>query len=110
MRTSGRGAGKTYTRTVDVSDFDYDLPPELIAQIPAEPRDSARLLVVHRDSGAFEHRHFREIGEYLAPGDLLVANDSRVINARLRGRWSDTGGAVEALLLHPTANGTWEAL
>ncbi len=82
------------------SDFDYTLPPELIAQTPIEPRDASRLLVVHRQSGRLEHRVFRDIGEYLQPGDLLVANDSRVIPARLHGR-KRSGGQVEIVLLRP---------
>ncbi len=85
--------------TYNISDFDYDLPQELIAQTPIEPRDASRLLVVHRDSGQFEHRHFRDIGEYLHPGDLLIANQSRVLPARLLGHRAGTGGAVEVLLL-----------
>ena len=68
-----------------IDDFDYRLPLELIAQTPVEPRDSSRLLVVYRDSGILEHRTFRDIGDYLRPGDLLVANQSRVLPARLRG-------------------------
>jgi len=79
--------------------FDYDLPSSFIAQQPAEPRDSSRLLVLHRASGAIEHRRFYDIGDYLAAGDLLVANDSRVIPARLHGH-KPTGGAVEIFLLH----------
>ncbi|MFZ1770726.1 MAG: S-adenosylmethionine:tRNA ribosyltransferase-isomerase, partial [Caldilinea sp.] len=78
--------------------FDYDLPPELIAQQPAEPRDSSRLLVLHRADGRIEHRVFGEIDAYLRAGDLLVANDSRVIPARLHGR-KPTGGEVEIFLL-----------
>jgi S-adenosylmethionine:tRNA-ribosyltransferase-isomerase (queuine synthetase) len=85
--------------TYNISDFDYGLPQELIAQTPIEPRDASRLLVVHRDSGIFEHRHFREIGDYLRPGDLLIANQSRVLPARLLGHRAETGGAVEVLLL-----------
>jgi len=85
---------------MNTSDFDYTLPPELIAQTPIEPRDSSRLLVVHRATGRLEHRVFRDIVEYLRPGDLLVANDSRVIPARLHGR-KTTGGQVEILLLRP---------
>ncbi|HEY7355269.1 MAG TPA: tRNA preQ1(34) S-adenosylmethionine ribosyltransferase-isomerase QueA, partial [Ktedonobacterales bacterium] len=82
------------------SDFDYELPPELIAQTPIEPRDASRLLVANRATGELAHRHFRDIGAYLRPGDLLVANRSRVIPARLAGRKDDTGGgAIEALLL-----------
>lgn len=78
--------------------FDYHLPPELIAQQPAEPRDAGRLLVLERQTGAITHRLFRDIGDYLQPGDLLVANDSRVISARLFGR-KPTGGKVELFLL-----------
>ncbi len=85
--------------TYKISDFDYELPQELIAQTPIEPRDASRLLVVHRDTGIFEHRHFRDIGEYLCPGDLLIANQSRVLPARLLGHRAETGGAVEVLLL-----------
>ncbi len=85
--------------TLKISDFDYHLPPELIAQTPLEPRDASRLLVVKRASGTFEHRHFRDIGDYLRPGDLLIANQSRVIPARLLGQRAETGGAVEVLLL-----------
>ncbi|HEY7358891.1 MAG TPA: tRNA preQ1(34) S-adenosylmethionine ribosyltransferase-isomerase QueA [Ktedonobacterales bacterium] len=95
------------------SDFDYDLPPELIAQTPIEPRDASRLLVVKRATGELAHCHFRDIGAYLRPGDLLVANRSRVIPARLAGRKADTGGAVEALLLarRPDLGPVyWEAL
>ena len=85
--------------TYNISDFDYDLPQELIAQTPIEPRDASRLLVVHRDSGKFEHQHFRDIGAYVRPGDLLIANQSRVLPARLLGHRVETGGAVEVLLL-----------
>jgi S-adenosylmethionine:tRNA ribosyltransferase-isomerase len=85
--------------TYKISDFDYELPQELIAQTPIEPRDASRLLVVHRNTGAFEHRHFRDIGEYVRPGDLLIANQSRVLPARLLGQRAETGGAVEVLLL-----------
>ncbi len=85
--------------TLKISDFDYDLPSELIAQTPIEPRDASHLLVVHRDTQALEHRHFYDIGTYLRPGDLLIANQSRVIPARLLGRREETGGAVEVLLL-----------
>jgi len=82
-----------------ISDFDYELPQELIAQTPIEPRDASRLLVVQRDSRIFEHRHFRDVGDYLRPGDLLIANQSRVLPARLLGHRAETGGAVEVLLL-----------
>ena len=93
-----------------LADFDYALPPELIAQHPASPRDASRLLVVHRATGQLEHRVFREIGDYLRDGDLLVVNDTRVLPARLRGRRAGTGGAVEVLLLRPGAGDAWEAL
>jgi S-adenosylmethionine:tRNA-ribosyltransferase-isomerase (queuine synthetase) len=99
--------------TYNISDFDYDLPQELIAQTPIEPRDASRLLVVHRDSGKFEHRHFRDIGVYLRPGDLLIANQSRVLPARLLGHRSGTGGAVEVLLLSERSDlglDYWETL
>src|SRR5579863_4467103 len=86
-------------KPIKISDFDYNLPQELIAQTPIEPRDASRLLVVHRDTGVLEHSHFRDIGAYLRPGDLLIANQSRVIPARLLGRRAETGGAVEVLLL-----------
>src|SRR5262245_31544642 len=78
--------------------FDYDLPSDAIAQTPAEPRDSSRLLVFDRTTGQIEHRYFRDIGDYLHPGDLLVANDTRVIPARL---WAHkpSGGRVEIFLL-----------
>lgn len=98
---------------MQLSDFSYDLPRELIAQTPAEPRDSSRLLVVHRVTGALEHRRFRDIGEYLRAGDLLVANQSRVIPARLAGVKEQTGGQAEVLLLAVRGDlgpDTWEAL
>lgn len=92
------------------ADFDYHLPPELIAQTPVEPRDASRLLVVHRDTGQLEHRVFRDIVGYLRPGDLLVCNDSRVIPARVFGRKAGTGGKVEVLLVAKRGPRTWEAL
>lgn len=91
------------------SDFDYHLPESSIAQTPAEPRDSSRLLVLHRDSGQIEHRVFREVGEYLRAGDLLVLNQTRVIPARIYAR-KETGGRVELLLLRRRDSLTWEAL
>jgi S-adenosylmethionine:tRNA ribosyltransferase-isomerase len=96
-----------------IDDFEYQLPPAFIAQTPVEPRDSSRLLVVHRETGTFEHRSFRDIGEYLRPGDLLVANQSRVLPARLRGVKEGTGGHIEALLLATRPDlgqDVWEAL
>lgn len=99
--------------TLKISDFDYHLPAELIAQTPLETRDASRLLVVKRASGTFEHRHFRGIGDYLRPGDLLIANQSRVIPARLLGHRAETGGAVEVLLLSERSDlghDYWETL
>ena len=93
-----------------LSDFDYFLPPECIAQDPAEPRDSSRLLVLNRSTGEIRHTVFREIGEYLTPGDLLVFNDTRVIPARLTARKQGTGGKVEILLLRRLSPQMWEAL
>lgn len=90
--------------------FDYDLPQEQIAQRPVEPRDASRLLVLHRESGAVEHRTFRDISDYLRPGDILVANDSRVIPARLYGHKTETGGKVELLLLEKRDERRWRAL
>ncbi len=92
------------------AEFDYELPPELIAQTPIEPRDAARLLVVERSNGSLAHRQFRDLGEYLNPGDLLVLNESRVIPARLHARKVPTGGRVELLLLTRHDPKTWEAL
>jgi len=92
------------------SDFDYSLPLELIAQSPVEPRDHSRLLVLHRQDGATEHRRFFEITDYLREGDVLVFNDSRVIPARLCGVKIDTGGRVEILLLRRLDTNIWEAL
>ncbi len=91
------------------SDYLYDLPEELIAQEPAEPRDASRLLVLRRDGGALEHRCFRDLPDFLRRGDLLVLNDTRVIPARLTGRRS-TGGEVELLLLRELSEATWECL
>jgi len=92
------------------SDFDYHLPPELIAQSPIEPRDSSRLMVLHRDTRFLEHRQFGDLLEYLHPGDVMVFNQSRVIPARLYGRRADTGSKVEFLLLRRNAEGTWQAM
>jgi S-adenosylmethionine:tRNA ribosyltransferase-isomerase len=91
------------------SDFDYHLPESSIAQTPAEPRDSSRLLVLPRDTGIIDHRVFRDIGHYLRSGDLLVLNQTRVIPARIYAR-KDTGGRVELLLLRRREPLTWEAL
>ena len=81
------------------SDFDYDLPQELIAQEPAPVRDACRMLVMDRETGAIEDRIFRDIIDYLGPGDLLVANETRVLPARLLGAKRGTGGQSEVFLL-----------
>lgn len=91
-------------------DFNYHLPVEMIAQTPAEPRDSSRLLVLDRKSGAISHRVFQEIGNYLNEGDLLVVNSTRVIPARLFGRKKIGGGKLEILLLNKTGDKSWECL
>jgi len=93
-----------------LADFDYTLPADLVAQRPASPRDASRLLVVHRDTQAIDHRTFGEIGAYLRTGDVLVVNDTRVLPARLRGHRVPGGGAAEIFLLRPAAGGSWEAL
>ena len=92
-----------------ISDFDYDLPPELIAQEPLPERDASRLLVLDRRTGAIEHRAFRDLPELLNPGDLLVVNRSRVIPARLLGRRA-SGGEAEILLVREVSEGRWEAM
>ncbi|MBM3925427.1 MAG: tRNA preQ1(34) S-adenosylmethionine ribosyltransferase-isomerase QueA [SAR202 cluster bacterium] len=92
------------------SDFDYHLPPDLIAQHPVEPRDSSRLLVLHRETGDIEHARFHEIGRWLRVGDLLVLNDSRVIPARIRAKRVGSGGGAEFLLLERLSPGVWKAI
>ena len=92
------------------SDFDYHLPPELIAQTPLEPRDSSRLLVLERSTGSMEHRSFRDLPQYMGPGDVLVMNDSRVLPGRLLGSRENTGGRVEFLLLQRVGQGLWKAI
>jgi S-adenosylmethionine:tRNA ribosyltransferase-isomerase len=89
------------------AEFDYELPPELIAQVPAPQRDQSRLLVLHRLSGQVEHRRFHDLPGYLRSGDLLVLNNSRVIPARLRGINAHTGGKFEILLLAENAINDW---
>ena len=91
------------------NDFDYHLPESSIAQTPAEPRDSSRLLVLHRTTGDVEHRLFRDVSLFLRPGDLLVLNQTRVIPARIFAH-KETGGKVELLLLRRRDALTWEAL
>ena len=92
-----------------VSDFNYDLPEELIAQHPYEKRDEARLMVLHRNTKQIEHKVFKDIIDYLEPGDCLVLNDTKVIPARLYGK-KDTGAKVEFLLLKRIENDDWEAM
>ncbi len=92
------------------SDFDYSLPPELIAQTPLEPRDQSRLMVVNRRDGSLKHRKFFEVTDYLRSGDVLVFNNSRVIPARLTGRKADSGGRVEILLIRQLSPNVWETL
>jgi len=94
---------------MNTSDFDYHLPPSSIAQTPLEPRDSSRLLVLHRDSDQLEHRIFRDLGGLLRPNDLLILNQTRVIPARIFAR-KPTGGRVELLLLRRRDLLRWEAL
>lgn len=92
------------------SDFSYELPPELIAQTPVEPRDSSRLMVINKQTGELTHHHFRDITEYLHPGDVLVINNSRVLPARLYGKREDTGADIEVLLLEQKEQNLWEAI
>ena len=93
-----------------LSDFDYALPEELIAQTPVEPRDSSRLMVLDPAKKTIVHRHFFELQDYLTPGDTLIFNDTRVIPARLIGRKEPTGARVEVLLLRRVEGNAWETL
>ncbi|MCY4508363.1 MAG: tRNA preQ1(34) S-adenosylmethionine ribosyltransferase-isomerase QueA, partial [Acidobacteria bacterium] len=93
-----------------VADFDFDLPPDRIAQTPAAERQAARLLVLDRATGGLGHHTVGALPALLAPGDLLVVNDTRVVPARLLGRRVPSGGAVECLLLSPRGDGCWDAL
>ena len=93
-----------------INDFDYELPKELIAQTPAEKRDSSRLLVVHRETGEVEHKHFYDIIDYLKPTDCLVLNNSKVLPARLFGVKEGTGAKVEFLLIKRIEGDTWETM
>jgi len=92
-----------------LSDFQYELPPELIAQFPLEKRDQSKLLVLERRSGEIRHRHFSEIIEFFKAGDVLVLNNTRVFKARLKGK-KETGGGVEMLLVREIEKGYWETL
>ena len=120
----GRGKGRDFSRqtrpnvcaerneteTMKKSDFYYDLPEERIAQHPLEQRDHSRLLVLSRETGKIEHRHFYDIIDLLNPGDCLILNDSKVLPARLYGKREDTGSIVEFLLLSQRTADTWETL
>ncbi len=92
------------------SDFYYDLPERLIAQTPAQPRDAARMMVIHRDSGLHEDKIFRDLPDYLRPGDVMVINHTKVLPARLLGVKEDTGVPVEVLLLKRVDKDSWETL
>ncbi len=98
------------TEGMNVKDYDYDLPEELIAQDPLEDRSSSRLMVLDRKTGEVEHRHFTDILEYLRPGDCLVINNTKVIPARLFGVKEDTQAKIEVLLLKRKENDVWETL
>ena len=92
------------------SDFFYELPQELIAQTPVEPRNASRLMVLNKENGAVEHRIFKDLTDYLNEGDCLILNDTRVIPARIFGIKKDTGAVVEFLLLKQLENNCWECL
>ncbi len=92
------------------SDFYYDLPKELIAQTPVEPRNSSRLLVLNKETGGTEHKHFYDLIDYLKKGDCLVLNNTRVLPARIFGTRTDTGSVVEFVLLKQIENNRWECL
>ena len=95
---------------MNISDFDYELPEERIAQLPLEPRDSSRLMVLHPKDHTIEHHRFHQLGEFLEKGDVLIFNDTRVIPARLIGARDHTGGKVEIFLLRQMDKNQWEAL
>lgn len=95
---------------MNVKDFNYDLPQELIAQDPLEDRSSSRLMVLGRESGSIEHRVFREIADYLHPGDCLVINNTKVLPARLFGKKEGTQAGIELLLLKRLTSDRWETL
>ncbi len=96
--------------TTLVSDFDYNLPPELIAQKPVRPRDHSRLLLLNKKTGEINHKHFYDIVDYLKKGDLIVLNNSKVFPARLHGHKKETGGAIEIFLHKKLSKNTWECL
>ena len=94
----------------NIQDYDYHLPPQLIAQVPCEPRDAARLLVLTKDSGSIAHMRFREFPNLLNQGDCLVFNDTRVYPARIQAHKLSSGGKVEILLLRRLGEGLWRTL
>ncbi len=95
---------------IKLSDFNYNLPEELIAQDPLEKRDNSRLMVLHRETGELEHKHFYDVIDYLNPGDCLVVNNTKVIPARLMGVKEETGASIEVLLLKRKEEKVWETL
>src|SRR5579883_709358 len=92
------------------SDFDYELPPELIAREPARPRDSSRMMVLDRTSGSWTDSRFRELPEFLDPSDVLVINDTRVIRARIHGRLERTSRELDVLFAGPVSEEAWEVM
>ena len=101
MTSDNTGNNTSADQPFTVADFSFELPERLIAQQPVEPRDHSRLLVIHRDSGEIEHKHFFDLDSVLTDGDVLVVNETRVIPARLMGKKRDGGGRVEILLIRP---------
>lgn len=97
-------------QTMSTSDFFYDLPEELIAQTPLEPRNSSRLMVLSKENDTINHKHFYDLKDYLKKGDLLILNDSRVLPARLYGEKKETGSAIEFLLLEQKGDKLWEII
>ncbi len=95
---------------MNLDDFDYDLPPDRIAQVPLQRRDASRLMIIDRSTREFHHTHFSNIGEFLPNSSLLVLNDTKVIPARLIGKKSETGGRIELLLIQEKEQDTWEVL
>ena len=93
---------------MNIEDFDYELPEELIAQTPLKVRDSSRLLVLDKETGEIEHKHFTDIIDYLEEGDTLVLNDTKVLPARLIGVKEETGAVIEILLLKNLEKDNWE--
>ena len=91
-------------------DFDYYLPEELIAQTPLQKRDSSKMLVLNKEDGSIEHKHFNDILDYLEEGDVLVLNDTKVIPARLLGVKEETNAVIEILMLKEESDNTWECL